>query len=234
MPIPRYGVLKGRALERRPGTRDDTHYHLLVAANVPYRVAINVQSQAMPSVLEYVIDEDWDHPLCERLPALSRGFTPITGRSRELALDYVRGDLFDPDRLRRLPFDIAGPDNDLNEALDRQILPAVADDGATVYAFGSRWGPERRRDAVFGFRPANGIHNVHMNQRNSRGFAQQEGTWQDGALLIHVAGEGRWIAIFLKFQSQTLDSSVEPLAVERERRRQLRRRAVVSRHRRRL
>jgi hypothetical protein len=41
-----------------------------------------------------------------------------------------------------------------------------------------------------------------MNQGNSARFRGDDGVWQDGGLLIHFPGEGRWVGIFLAFQSQ--------------------------------
>jgi hypothetical protein len=41
-----------------------------------------------------------------------------------------------------------------------------------------------------------------MNQGNSPNFVHQDGVWQDGAMLIHLPAENRWIGVFLKFQSQ--------------------------------
>jgi hypothetical protein len=73
-----------------------------------------------------------------------------------------------------------------------------------VYAFGERWGPEPGTpDKVFGFRPGNGIHDIHMNQGNEGRFAGDNGVWQDGALLIHFPAQSQWVAFFLAFQSQS-------------------------------
>ena len=59
-------------------------------------------------------------------------------------------------------------------------------------------------DKVFDFRPGNGVHDIHMNQSNVGRFVADDGVWQDGALLLHFPGEAeQWVAIFLKFQSQT-------------------------------
>ncbi len=41
-----------------------------------------------------------------------------------------------------------------------------------------------------------------MNQANDASHAQEDGVWQDGGLLIEFPDEQRWVAIFLKFQSQ--------------------------------
>jgi hypothetical protein len=80
----------------------------------------------------------------------------------------------------------------------------MADPNARVYAFGERWGPENERDKIFGFQPKNGVHDIHMNQGNAARFVQDDGIWQDGALLIHYPAENRWSALFLAFQSQAL------------------------------
>jgi uncharacterized protein YukJ len=106
--------------------------------------------------------------------------------------------------MRLLPFDVPGPDNDLNEAIDTFIRQAIGDATACIYAFGERWGPESTTtDPIFGFLPGNGMHDIHMNQGNVGRFIEQDGVWQDGALLMYFPADNRWGAIFLKFQSQT-------------------------------
>jgi len=71
-----------------------------------------------------------------------------------------------------------------------------------VYAFGEKWGPETKRDKYFGFKPGNGIHDIHANQGNSDAWRRDDGVYQDGGLIIHLPDEARWVAIFLAFQSQ--------------------------------
>jgi hypothetical protein len=69
---------------------------------------------------------------------------------------------------------------------------------------------------VFGFIPANGVHDIHMNQGNTGQFARDNGVRQDGALLLHFPAQFRWVAIFLAFQSQSFhtdDSTGNPLDV---------------------
>jgi len=73
-----------------------------------------------------------------------------------------------------------------------------------VYAFGERWGPEPgTKDKYFGFLPGNGIHDIHMNQGNAGQFAADDGVFQDGGVLVQFPDQQEWIAIFLKFQSQS-------------------------------
>jgi len=47
------------------------------------------------------------------------------------------------------------------------------------------------------------MHDVHMNQGNDPCHLEQDGTWQDGAVLIEHTQQQRWTGIFLKFQSQS-------------------------------
>ena len=124
----------------------------------------------------------------------------MTSRPRS-GLDFIRGNLFDRGAMRPLPSDVSGPDNDLSDFLDHYVERAIADPGALVYAFGERWGPESgKKDKVFGFKPGNGVHDIHMNQGNVARFRGDDGVWQDGGLLLRL--NGRWVSIFLAFQSQ--------------------------------
>jgi hypothetical protein len=58
---------------------------------------------------------------------------------------------------------------------------------------------------VFGFRPGNGIHDVHMNQGNRDEHWHDNGIWSDGGLIFQwrEPDPDRWSAIFLAFQTQS-------------------------------
>jgi uncharacterized protein YukJ len=203
MPLNSYGVLVGRAVDRRrEGGTDSPHYQIRIdAAGTSYRIAVNVLSQESPSELLYLVNDDLRHPLTASLATLGAGWNPLPSRPGGAALDFIRGNLFSRSDARALPPDVAGPDNDLADFLDHYVGRAIADPAALVYAFGERWGPESgKRDKVFGFKPGNGVHDIHMNQGNSARFRGDDGIWQDGGLLLRI--DGRWIAIFLAFQSQ--------------------------------
>lgn len=204
MPLKNYGVLKGRPIEIRLGTSQNAHYHVrLIDQTADYRIAINVASALSPSEVEYIIVEELQHPITDRVANLPAGFTELTPNATSGALDYIRGNLFDRSHMRPLPFNVPGVDNDLNEKIDRIMQRALGDENAIVYAFGERWGPESgARDKFFGFLPGNGIHDIHMNQGNVGRFVDDDGTWQDGGLLVHFPQQGQWVGIFLKFQSQ--------------------------------
>jgi uncharacterized protein YukJ len=204
MALSNYGVLKGRPIDRRLGSGSRPHYQVhVVDDETDYRIAINVKSTLSPSELLFIVDENLQHPITDGLEDVALGFTDIARRSGGQALDYIRGNLFDPSHMVPLPHDLPGQDNDLNEKIDRLIQRAMGDEDALLYAFGERWGPENKKDPYFGFRPGNGIHNIHMNQGNAPQFAGDNGVWQDGALLIHFPDADQWVGVFLAFQSQS-------------------------------
>jgi uncharacterized protein YukJ len=206
MPVRNYGVLKARVERARAEHRGATpHFDILANAETTlFRIAVNTRStdRRRPDLL-YACDEHFEHPLTDGLAALDDGFHPLP-LSAGGGLDYVRDGLITRDRMRVMPCDLPGPDNDLNEMLERWVDVAADDLDARVYAYGSRWGPDHEHDPVFHFRPGNGVHEVHMNQGNPFGpHGHENGIRQDGALLFHFPDDGRWVAIFLAFQHQT-------------------------------
>jgi len=206
MPLRAYGVLVGAVVDKRAEAGDQTpHYQIQIkASGTDYRIAINVRSAQDPPDLLFLADEAFAHPVVANLVGLEDGFHLLPASPGGAALDFIRGNLFDRTLMRPLPSLLPGPDNDLSDRLDHFASRALADPEARVYAFGERWGPEQgTRDKVFGFRPGNGIHDIHMNQGNSGRFTGDNGVWQDGALLIHYPAQSQWVAFFLAFQSQS-------------------------------
>jgi len=78
MPLRSYGVLKGKAIEVRLGAGQSPHYQVrLIDDTTDYRIAVNVKSQLPPSDVEFIIIENFQHPviaIAERWPA---GFTRL-------------------------------------------------------------------------------------------------------------------------------------------------------------
>jgi len=142
MPIKNYGVLKGRPVDKRLGVSSNAHYQILVVdETTDYRIAINVKSALEPSEVEYLIDEQYQHPLLSQLGTLALGFHPLASKPGGEAVDFIRGNMFDPIDMRPLPFNVPGVDNDLNEKIDKHVVRAISDENALVYVFGQRWGP---------------------------------------------------------------------------------------------
>ena len=219
MPLAGYGVLAGRALDtRREDGTDTPHYqlHLVDDGGEHWRIAVNVESQQAPSELLYLVVDDFRHPVTALLGATGSGWHELPPPGIGAAnLDYIRSNLFDRAQMRLLPPALEGPDNDLADLLDHWCRRAVGDPAATVFAFGQRFGPEPGVvDKVFGFEPANGVHDIHMNQGSTGRFRRDNGVRQDGALVLRFPADDRWVAIFLAFQSQafhTDDTTGDPL-----------------------
>jgi len=166
MPLRFYGVFTGVIETRRRATSRTDHYVLRCAGG--WEVAINAHSDVPPSEVEYAVVET--EPML-----LANGWTPLTK-----GLDYVRGNICTPGQFKPLPIDKPGRDNDLNELFDRHLLV-----GKTVHAFGARYDATKK-----------GVHDVHANQGNVERYADDDGVWQDGGLVIEST------AILLRFQSQ--------------------------------
>ena len=203
MALKKYGVLVGRPIDRRLGTGANPHYQIhMVDSDTDYRIAVNVQSSDKSSV-EYLMRDHFEHSLLTKLAELPLGWHDLPSKPDGVAIDFIRANIGQPSEFVPLPFNIAGPDNDLNEKVDAQIQRAMGDEDAVLYAFGERWGPEKStKDKIFGFLPGNGVHDIHMNQGNDPGHAGDDGVWQDGAVLIHYPTTNQWVGIFLRFQSQ--------------------------------
>jgi uncharacterized protein YukJ len=208
MPLNDYGVLKAQPIGSLEGTPHSPHYQIHVVdqqTGTDYRVAVNVLSQVRPYNLLYHVIDNFTYPTTADLLKLPDGFTKLASQSGGLAIDFLRSKIVDSDQMRPVLFTDTGSETQLNNLLHARVQQAIADPGARVYAFGDRWGPENGKpDQYFHFEPGNGIHNIHMNQGNDPSHRQEDGVWQDGALLISFPASNRWMAVFLKFQSQSL------------------------------
>jgi len=207
MALKNYGVLVGRVVDRRLATTSNPHYQIHVVDNdLDYRIAVNVRSKTAPSEVAFLVVDHFMHPMLDSLAPLKPGFYSLPRTPQGGGLDYIRANLFDWRQMRPLPMDAPGQDNDLNEKINHYVQRALADEAATLFAFGERWGPEAQKDKIFGFKPNQGIHDIHMNQGNPLNgqFAGDNGVWQDGGLVLHFPTQQQWVGVFLKFQSQAL------------------------------
>ncbi|WP_433750515.1 DUF2278 family protein [Falsibacillus pallidus] len=202
MSLYNYGVLKGIPVRALPGSDKSPHYQILVHGENgnPYRIAVNIKSQGYPSDVLYYVDEQVDTEKTEELMNLPYGFTPIRDNKPPIGIDFIRGNWFDPAKMTALPPDVDGPNNDLNDQINHYLNEAFQRE-AIIYAFGAKWGPEKKADGYFGFVPGQGIHDIHMNQGNEGRWERDNGTYQDGGLLLQF--KDKWVSIFLAFQSQS-------------------------------
>ena len=206
MPLHNYGVLKGTARNKNRGGGPTPHFEIEVdGGGKLYRIAVNVESKESPSEVLFLVNEHFSWVRLQQLKNLSPGFK-LLHKQDQIAVDYVRSGVVDPSEMTPLPADVSGPDNDLEDLVDKYITKAISTPGAFLYAFGDKFGPQSGKDKIFGFSPELGIHDIHMNQGNVAGFVQDDGVFQDGALLINLPKNDQWIAIFLAFQSQSFQT----------------------------
>lgn len=203
-----YGVLKGTVAGHLRDA-DDDHYQILVHADdVMHRIAVNVKSSApnAPSTLLFQRITALPAELTSGLDELAAGFTKLPPKPGDLAMDYVRGGIVNPKKMEKVPPDEPGADNDLKDRMEDAVVKAMDMAGAVLYAFGAKWGPEKTRpDDYFKFIPGNGIHDIHMNQGNAGKYMKDNGVYHDGCIIFSYPN-GKWLAFFFAFQSQTFDT----------------------------
>jgi uncharacterized protein YukJ len=219
MPL-NYGVLKGTVAGHLRDA-DDDHYQILVhAGGTVHRIACNVKSAApkAPSTVLFQAKTTLPVELTAKFKQLALGFTKAPPKAGGVAMDYVRGGIVKPSLMKPVPPDVPGVNNDLKDKVENAVLKAMHQEGSLVYALGAKWGPEKAKaDQYFRFLPGNGIHDIHMNQGNSGSYKKDNGVWQDGALVFSYP-DGKWLAFFFAFQSQTFDTDEKgnPKAKPRE------------------
>jgi uncharacterized protein YukJ len=219
MPIPNYGVLKGKAFDRIKATNKSEHFQILVnRGHSPHRIAINTKSSEPPSEVLFYAEDNFQHEITDAIihSNLPDGFTALQSHPGTLALDFIRRNLFDTSKMIPLPSHGAGNNDDLNDQMDFFVQQAIQDQQAVVYAFGQHWQDNAGADQYFHeINPSTGIHDIHMNQGNKKGkYFQDNGIYQDGGLIFHLVSSNRWAAVFTAFQSQafhTDDTTGNPL-----------------------
>ncbi len=203
MPI-RYGVLRCTVTKFLHHSEGDPAPHLEIlteSSDGPWRIAVNVRSDDRTNLLFHA-EHNFTHPILDAVAALPLGLTRPPPADRTLRLDYVRGNLFDTRAMRTVDATSIGDPNALDDLLSGAFSEAIASPGTDVFAFGNPWGLEPvKPDQYFGFLPGRGIHDIHMNQGSPPPHDRDDGTWQDGGLILRPAS-GPATAFFFAFQSQ--------------------------------
>ncbi|HEX2911331.1 MAG TPA: DUF2278 family protein [Chloroflexia bacterium] len=210
-PKGRYYLLKCRVLEGKYGHDTNDHYQIRVTDNnQEYRITINTKSNLGKPDLRFLVVDNFVHPVTELLEnngeGVEWGFTGIANLPGGLALDYIRGNLFDYNQMRVVPQDAPLPANSLYHQIDNYIQLAIHQRGAVLYAYGKKWqdSPHHPGPQYFDQPILAGLHDIHMNQGDDHpAYRSQNGVWQDGGLIFHFAAENRWVALFFAFQSQS-------------------------------
>jgi uncharacterized protein YukJ len=192
MPVPDYGVLKGRVTGRKvqgPHGKPPHLHVFLSAGGSNFDVAVNILSTDGSEILYYV-NHAFTPSHAAELINLPDGRTLLPD-AHPLALDFVRQNLVQKDDLNPLDANDAAhlTDSDLHNELDDLVVRALHAAQAQFFAFGSKF--------------PDGIHDIHFNQGNPHGpFYKDNGTFQDGAVMVYFPDEQRWLAAFIAFQSQ--------------------------------
>ena len=99
MPLANYGVLKGKAIgAKREDDESSPHYQVHILAGTGHnRIAVNSKSQSSPSELLFLVDDNFQHPLTARLPALGGRVHAAAARRQRKGLGlYPRQSLQSP------------------------------------------------------------------------------------------------------------------------------------------
>ncbi len=211
-----YNCLRGKMRAFAPAA-PATNPHLWVLLDVADKqwfATINVRSDKDApgdpigkSYLYYYIDNDYAHPIVPTILARPPGLSSVERSYGAGALDFQRGNLFDPRAMRILPMNSAGDDNLVHRL--SAIFQVAKTTGSDVFFFGNAFKKDNphQTDAAFGYTPDTpfGLDNIHMTQGDPQSVnmrVHENGVWHDGGCFIWDETAKRMTAIFLSFQSQ--------------------------------
>ena len=213
-----YSCLRGKVHAYAPA-QPPTNPHLWVVLQTPdqklWFATINVRSDKDAasdpvgrSYLYYCIDTDFSHPIVPTILARPQGISRVGRTYEDGAVDFQRGNLFDPNVMRVSPSGTPG-----DEGLVQRIsamLDVAKGQGADVFFYGNAFPKDNphQTDAAFGYTPDTplGIDCVHMAQGDARALdahLRENGWWHDGACFLWEEHAHRMSAIFLAFQVQS-------------------------------
>ena len=220
MPHINYQALRGKLHAYAPAQpAGNPHLWVIVeAAGQNYFATINVRSnQDLPgdpigkSYLHYLIDNDFDHPIVPSILGLPVGLSQVERSYIGGALDYQRGNLFDPRAMRVLPAQGPGEDG-LAQRLGAILQIAQLQNSDVIFYGNAFVNDPHQTDAAFGFTPKApyGLDNIHMAQGDPREVnirLHENAIWHDGAAFVWDESAHRMTGIFLAFQSQSWHSN---------------------------
>ncbi len=200
VPVYEYSVLAGDPqLGKVSGPSGKPPHYLIpvTASGTQYQIAVNIESDVGDSQVLYDIETDFQPPNPALLTALPPGMNRITVQG-DPAIDFIRSrtggqPIVTLAGMQLLPLPSNQSSGNLHNAVIQLLNQATADPNGLLYAFGSQ------------YTDGTGIHDIHMNQGNplGGGHSQDNGIWQDGAILFQLPATGKWTAIFIAFQGQS-------------------------------
>jgi len=221
LPHINYQSLRGKVHAYAPAepAADPHLWVILEAAGEKYLATLNARSQRDAagepigkSHLRYLIDCDFDHPIVPSILGRQLGMSEVERTYAGGALDYQRGNLFDPAAMRLLPAE--GPGDDTLAHRLGAILQVAQLQNSEVIFYGNALLRENpyQTNAAFGYTPnaPYSLDNIHMAQGDPRDVnvrMHDNAIWHDGAAFIWDDRAHRMTAIFLAFQSQSWHSN---------------------------
>ncbi|MGO9740306.1 MAG: DUF2278 family protein [Roseiarcus sp.] len=211
-----YRSLRGKVHAFAPAEpTGNPHLWVIVeAGGAKYFATINVRSNKDApgdpiglSYLYYLTDHDFDHPIVPRILERPLGMAPVERSYAGGAIDFHRGNLFDPNNMRVLPAQGPGDDGLVHQL--GALLQAALSQSSDIVFYGNAFHKDNphQTDAAFGYTPDApfGLDNIHMSQGDPHEInvrLRENGVWHDGAAFVWDAPARRMTAIFLAFQSQ--------------------------------
>ncbi|MCC8398451.1 MAG: YukJ family protein [Rickettsia endosymbiont of Labidopullus appendiculatus] len=185
-----YSYLKGivaQDLEDRT-KHTETHHNLIVQANkLEYQVNIDTQSDSVPNVKLFYIDQ-FSNELLTNLDQLGdEGLFSLDHLTHAYRLDYLRSGIFQIDYLKNMQ-----PKSwqEISTLLDTHITC-----GTKICILGKSYDATKLEQVTsYGFQlreannqlPPRGIHDIHLNQGASEPHSKDNGIYQDGAIFIEL------------------------------------------------
>lgn len=193
---------------------NNEEYRIAVNTKSHTEKPVIINGKHVSNDLLYIADPNFKADQITNLQKLEEGFYPIKYHNKfvyseldypsnipvdfpksyynpkDIAVDFVRGKLFNPCKMVVMPSNKIGADNDLADFFQKHIENNAIKNKATIYVYGGH------------FINSKGLHEVHMNQGSIGPHKDSNGIYQDGCILLQYPN-GHWEAIFLAFQSQS-------------------------------
>lgn len=219
-----YSCLKGKIDRFKPAPAGNPHLWMLIdVGSDSFFATVNIQSSkdapgspVAETYLNFLVVDDYRHPIVDHLRELQPGLKQQERTYAAGALDYIKGNLFDPRQMRVLPSQSAGSDSLIGRL--QALFGLARDQNDDIVIVGSQFATSHgQTNAVFGETPAFGIDNTHMAQGDPPDIdakLHENGTWHDGAIFLFSTTTDRVTAIFLAFQTQAWQTDANGQALD--------------------
>lgn len=200
-----YHLLRGKVIGMDSQVKNNNFSHLLLLVkyqedniNKFTEVAINENSRLAPFDVQHCIInnfENLDKPRCDYYLQQNYGYTKLDNDNllENYGIDYTK---------YNLKWTISN-NHEIANLLRNTLLCELnnINEEYEIFVLGTRF-IDKGDNINFGFKGDNGIHDCHMNQFNAGKFAEDNGYYQDGCILLYNKSQNTWTGIFIKFQSQ--------------------------------